>query len=224
MKKFILFFTLIVALLFSNIGAYASVKRPISFLQEDTRWGSEPYTITGNPAQTIASGGCGPTSMAMVLNYYIDESITPLQTAIYSIENKHQTVSSGTSWALFKAMADEYDLEFLQTASSLEALEWMNTKEDPLVICSMGPGLWTIWGHFILVWDVEEDKTVHINDPYSTDEIKTTNSYDYMASQCRQYFCFNQPIKFNPDLTPKYIADINKNNKAELINFFMPKY
>ena len=54
----------------------------------------------------------------------------------------------------FEDMANEYDLEFLQTASSVEALEWMNTQEDPLVICSMGPGLWTREGHYIVLWDV----------------------------------------------------------------------
>ena len=88
-------------------------------------------------------------------------------------------------------MAQEYDLEFLQTASSVEALEWMKTQEDPLVICSMGPGLWTSAGHFILLWDVE-DGTAYINDPASTKTSRTENSYNYMASQCRQYFCFNK--------------------------------
>ena len=56
----------------------ASVEQPISFLQDDTEWGSESYSIVGSRSQTIATSGCGPTSMAMVLNYYIDDSITPL--------------------------------------------------------------------------------------------------------------------------------------------------
>lgn len=91
-------------------------------------------------------------------------------------------------------MANEYDLEFLQTASSVEALEWMNTQEDPLVICAMGPGLWTREGHYIVLWDVENEKA-YINDPNSTEIRKTENSYKYMASQCKQYFCFNkQPL------------------------------
>ena len=66
-------------------------------------------------------------------------------------------------------MANEYDLEFIQTASSVEALEWMNTQEDPLVICSMGPGLWTRQGHFIVLWNVENG-IAYINDPASTSQ------------------------------------------------------
>lgn len=196
MKKFIsltFILTTLMTLVFA-IGVQAAVEQPISFLQDDSEWGSESYSIVGSRSQTIATSGCGPTSMAMVLNYYIDDSITPLQTSIFALENNHRTRYDGTSWAYFGDMANEYDLEFLQTASSVEALEWMNTQEDPLVICAMGPGLWTREGHYIVLWDVENEKA-YINDPNSTEIRKTENSYKYMASQCKQYFCFNkQPL------------------------------
>ena len=80
MKKFIcvsFILTTLMTLMFC-ISAQAAVEQPISFLQDDTEWGSESYSIVGSRSQTIATSGCGPTSMAMVLNYYIDESITPL--------------------------------------------------------------------------------------------------------------------------------------------------
>ena len=195
MKKFIcvtFILTTLMTLMF-GISAQAAVEQPISFLQDDTEWGSESYSIIGDRSQTIGASGCGPTSMAMVLNYYIDNTITPLQTSIYALENNHRTPNDGTSWSYFSDMAEEYDLEFLQTASSVEALEWMNTKEDPLVICSMGPGLWTTEGHFILLWDVE-DGTAHINDPSSTKQARLENSYRYMSSQCQQYFCYDRPL------------------------------
>lgn len=80
MKKFIyltFILTTLMTLMFT-ISAQAAVEQPISFLQDDTEWGSESYSIVGSQSQTIATSGCGPTSMAMVLNYYIDETITPL--------------------------------------------------------------------------------------------------------------------------------------------------
>ena len=58
----------------------------------------------------------------------------------------------------------------------------------------MGPGLWTTQGHYIVLWDVD-DGIAYINDPASTDKIRTKNSYKTMASQCKQYFCFNQEPK-----------------------------
>ena len=171
MKKFICLTFILTTLmtLILGINAQAAVEQPISFLQGDSKWGSELYTVTGSRSQTIATSGCGPTSMAMVLNYYVDNSITPIQTAIYAVENHHRTSGNGTSWGYFGEMANEYDLEFIQTASSVEALEWMNTQEDPLVICSMGPGLWTRQGHFILLWNVENG-VAYINDPASTSQ------------------------------------------------------
>ena len=196
MKKFI-YLTFILTTLMTlilSVNVQAAVEQPISFLQDDSKWGSESYSAIGSRSQTIATSGCGPTSMAMVLNYYVDDSITPIQTSIFALENNHRTRYGGTSWGYFQDMAQEYDLEFLQTASSVEALEWMNTQEDPLVICSMKPGLWTRSGHFILLWKVE-DGIAYINDSASTKPERLENSYKYMASQCKQYFCFNkEPI------------------------------
>lgn len=200
-----------------GINVQAAVEQPISFLQDDSEWGSESYTATGSRSQTIATSGCGPTSMAMVLNYYVDDSITPIQTAIYAVENHHRTSGNGTSWDYFGEMADEYDLEFIQTASSVEALEWMNTQEDPLVICSMGPGLWTRQGHFIVLWDVENG-VAHINDPASTSQPRTENSYKYMASQCKQYFCFNKPLSEEKNLQSTTIETSAVGNEIEKLD------
>ena len=189
MKKFI-YLTFILFSLVCGINAQAAIEQPISFLQDDTEWGSEPYTSTGSRSETIATSGCGPTTMAMVLNYYVDNSITPVQTAMFAVANSYRTSGSGTSWGYFKDMAQEYDLDFLQTASSVEALEWMETRPDGVVICSMKSGLWTRKGHYILLWKVE-DGIAYINDPNSIDKNKTENKYKYMASQCKQYFCYD---------------------------------
>ena len=113
MKKFICLTFILTTFLCVSLNTQAAVEQPISFLQDDSEWGSESYSITGSRSQTIGSSGCGPTSMAMVLNYYIDDTITPLQTSIYALENNHRTRSNGTSWAYFEDMANEYDLEFL---------------------------------------------------------------------------------------------------------------
>lgn len=193
MKKFIslaLIFTTLTTVM-CNVNVQAAVDKPVSFLQDDSKWGSELYSITNNQSQTLASSGCAPTSMAMVLNYYIDESITPIETSEFALENNHRTKHNGTAWTYFEDIAEKYNLDFLQTASSAEALDWMNTQTDALIICSMGPGLWTKSGHFILLWNIEND-IAYINDPASTKKTRIENSYKYLTSQCKQYFCFNK--------------------------------
>lgn len=110
------------------------------------------------------------------------------------MNNGYRTYQNGTSWLYFETIANEYDLEFLQTSSSKEVLNWMNTKDDPLIICSMGPGLWTSNGHFIVLWKIENNM-VYINDPASVAEERNKNSYNKLVSQCKQYFCFNKTKK-----------------------------
>lgn len=204
LKKTIFLLFLLTSLIINSIVAVAAIEQPVSFLQYDEEWNSKPYTITNNPTQTIGSSGCGPTTAAMVLNYYVDDSITPIDTSKFAINNNHRTINDGTAWSYYKDIANEYDLDFKQTSSSKDALQWMNSKSDPLIVCSMGPGLWTSQGHYILLWDIEND-IAYINDPYSEELIRNQNSFDLVASQCVQYFCFNKTeipivneIYFNP--------------------------
>ena len=192
-KRLIPICIILIILLSYCTNILAAKEQPISFMQDDSKWGSELYSITNSKSQTIATSGCGPTSAAMVLNYYIDNEITPLSTVEYALKNNHRTYNDGTSWAYFSDIAQAYGLDFLQTSSADEALQWMETKKDPLIICSMGRGLWTMRGHYILLWDVK-DGVAYINDPASTRDDRICNSYDYMASQCRQYFCFDRVL------------------------------
>lgn len=151
------------------------------------------YSSIGSSSQTIGNSGCGPTSLAMVLSYYTRNNITPDTMADYAVSHGYRTSYEGTSWEIFNTIANEYNLEFMQTSSSSEALDWLQTKSDALIICSMGPGLWTRQGHFIVVWG-EQEGEVFINDPASLQENRIRNSYNTMANQCRQFFCYNQNI------------------------------
>ncbi len=169
--------------------------QPVTFLQTDEQWANEKYGYS-----IIANSGCGPTCMAMTLNYYIDESITPLQTAIYADE-KQLVGLKGTNWDYFKQMANEYNLEYLQTNSAQTAKQWMMGKNNPLVICSMKRGLWTTGGHFILLWNIDEDNNVYINDPASTKRERVFNTFYKLSTQCKQYFCFNRTNIENEVLT-----------------------
>lgn len=176
--------------MFANT-ALASVEQPISFLQYDSQWGSKSYTSCSNYSQTMANSGCGPTAAAMVINYYVDETITPVEIADYALDNGYRTYNNGTAYGLFSQLAEENDLEFLETSSSSEALNWMQSREDSLIICSMAPGNWTRNGHYILLWKIENGN-VYINDPGSTNKNRLKNTFSLLSSQAKRYFCFNK--------------------------------
>jgi hypothetical protein len=67
------------------------------FNQRDPRWGDEPYSIVGNPDQTIGSSGCVPTTEAMVyVTYSRDLSLTPAEMAKWNLHEGFRTANSGT--------------------------------------------------------------------------------------------------------------------------------
>lgn len=221
MKKFIQR-TLVLATLMATLVtgvAQAAVEKPVSFLQYDSEWGSESYSLYSGYSQTIANSGCGPTAVAMVVNYYADASVKPDEMCEYSLDNGYRTSSEGTAWGFFESVAKKYDLDFMQTGSSSEALKWMESKEDPLIVCSMGPGNWTRAGHFILLWDVK-DGVAYINDPASEAKSRIESSYNYMASQCKQYFCFDKTreVKVSEKEIAASLEEVENINKTHSYN------
>ena len=186
-----------------------AAEQPIHYLQTDSKWENVIYSSSNNRTQTIGATGCGPTSLAMVLNKYIDKDITPVEAASFSVKNNHRTRNQGTSWTLFSDAAEKYDIEFYQTASSVEAKEWMKNNPNGLIICSMKKGNWTNGGHFILLWKIDEEDNVYINDPNSIEKNRLFNNFKNLSSQCKQYFCFNK----KNNLSEIYVV-----SKPELFN------
>ena len=164
-------------------------KQPVDYKQADKRWGSKPYTITGSSKQTIASSGCGPTSMADIMATWIDKAITPVEMCAYAIKHGYRTKDSGTAWAFFKSIAGAYGFsQFVQTKSMATAKAAI--KAGALVVASMGPGYWTSGGHFICLWKVD-DTYMYANDPASS--VRKKQKLGPFESQRKQFFIFYPP-------------------------------
>ncbi len=133
---------------------------------------SNPYGTDGG---TIATSGCGPTAMAMVLTYLTGDEITPVETAEYGDNNGYYVHNEGTSWTYFGDIADEYDVECTQTGVSEENII-SALEDDKPVIMSMGPGTFTRGGHFIVLTGLNDDGTISVADPNS--EVRSQTNYD----------------------------------------------
>ena len=76
-----------------------------------------------------------------------------------------------------------------------------------------------------MLWDVE-DGVAHINDPASTKPERETNSFKKVASQCKQYFCFEQKLpKINEQellsqLTNRSIYIAFEKQDKDSVNYF----
>lgn len=156
------------------------------FFQDDKRWSKLPY---GN--STIGSGGCGPTSVAMILTGLTREVVSPVEMAYLSAGNGYK-VKEGTDWGFFSFAAKKYGVSVKQVGPKdygevMEAL-----KNGNPVIATVGPGHFTSEGHILVLVAIDEDGIV-INDPYDPYD-KKNRSWDprIVINEASQYFIFTR--------------------------------
>lgn len=132
------------------------------YSQIDSRWKNRSYTSIGKASQTIGSSGCGPTSAAMVVSS-IKGTVTPEIMADTFVKYGYRSANNGTYWSAYRAVADEFNIGYTETADIQKAIELL--RNDNYIICSVGNGLFTTGGHYIVVVGIEGE-TLKIYDPY----------------------------------------------------------
>lgn len=130
--------------------------------QTDSRWRNHMYSSVGDSSQTIGTSGCGPTSAAMVVTA-IKGTITPPQMGDLFVQYGYRSSNNGTYWSAFRAVADEFDIGYQETYSLDTAVNLV--RNNNYVIVSVGNGLFTTGGHFIVIVGIEGN-TLKIYDPY----------------------------------------------------------
>lgn len=164
------------------------VKGQIPFIRQfDERWGYVPYG-TGN----IATAGCGPTCMSMIISGLTgDASVTPAVLAKFSEENHMLDEENNTLWAFMQAAAKNWNVSCREAEHTKEVAE-AELKAGHPIICSVGPGLFTQSGHFIILTGYN-DGAVNVIDPFSTEITGKTWVFDEFKDQikCMWIFSYN---------------------------------
>lgn len=130
--------------------------------QTDSRWKYHMYSSVGNSSQTIGTSGCGPTSAAMIVTA-IKGTITPDTMGDLFVQYGYRSSNNGTYWSAFRAVADEFDIGYQETYSLDTAVNLV--RNNNYVVVSVGNGLFTTGGHFIVIVGIEGN-TLKIYDPY----------------------------------------------------------
>ena len=130
--------------------------------QTDSRWKYYQYSSIGDSSQTIGTSGCGPTSAAMVVTA-IKGTITPPEMGDLFVQYGYRSANNGTYWSAFRWVADVFDIGYQECSSLDTAVDLV--RNNNYVICSVGNGLFTTGGHFIVIVGIEGD-TLKIYDPY----------------------------------------------------------
>lgn len=192
--------------------------------QIDNRWKNYPYTVTNNKNQTIGRSGCGVATAAMIIDSIVGNvSVTEL--ADVFVKYGYRSPNNGTYWSANRAIADEFDIEYKETSNFSVMLEML--KNNNYIIASVGNGLFTTGGHYIMIYGIEGDN-LKIYDPYlyvgkfdtstrrgkayvdgNTVICSTTNFKNY--ANYKRFFCYKYNVNEN--------GKTNSNN-----NVTMPSY
>lgn len=152
--------------------------KPIDYLQTDPRWGGNRYAAPGEKS-TIRKSGCGITCTAMVIASLADPSITPIDTARWSMDHGYKAYRQGTYYSYFVPQLKAYGIECEQmngssiyhgsgAAREIKLKAVQAVKNGDWVIACMGKGDWTSSGHFILWYGLDSAGRALIRDPNST--------------------------------------------------------
>ncbi|KAI4451698.1 hypothetical protein C823_006258 [Eubacterium plexicaudatum ASF492] len=154
------------------------------FLQWDKRWGYVSYG-----GSIIGLSGCGPTCLSMVLVSLGITDKTPADLAHFSEENGYYVEGSGTSWSLMTTGASALGL-YARELSLEESVMRSSLDAGHPIICSMRPGDFTTQGHFIVIYDYDEDGFL-VNDPNCIDRSKRHWDFEKLYGQIKNLWSYS---------------------------------
>ena len=148
----------------------------VYFNQADEAWGSKYYDTRKQKVQTIASGGCGPTSLAIVYDSLTGEEDTPADMADYAMREGYCAAPSGSYRSLFTTGAEGLGLTCQYAGEDLtEALPYLS--EGCLIVSLMGEGIFCDCGHFVVIRGVTDDGSILVADCWNADN--NSINFDY---------------------------------------------
>lgn len=157
------------------------------FLQWDPRWG---YASYGDDS-VVGLSGCGPTALSMVLYYLTgNEELTPDKIAAYSMREGYYMSGTGTAWLLMEEAPPVYGVSVSQPEKNELVMHQALDRGD-LIICSMGPGDFTIGGHFVVVYGYTEEGFL-LNDPNCVARSRQTWPYSQIGGQIKHIWVFSK--------------------------------
>ncbi|MBE6035463.1 MAG: hypothetical protein E7222_12305 [Clostridiales bacterium] len=172
--------------------------KPIYYLQTDHRWAEIDYSAKGEKT-TIGESGCGPSCMAMIIATLRDPTVTPIETSVWALKYGYKALRQGTYYSYFAAAGAEYDISVIRVnTTNLYGRNSIQTKRTHLkaaeaiksgnwIIACMGKGNWTQSGHYVLAYQIKDDK-VYINDPQSTKSERICADVGLWQSQVKYYW------------------------------------
>ena len=158
-----------------------------SFIQWDKRWGYAQY---GDGF--MALNGCGPTSLSMIIVGLTGNlKANPLFVGNYAMKNKFYFDGVGTKWSLMIKGANHFGVKSRYVKVNVADMEACLKKGEPM-IASVGPGVFTTTGHFIVLRGITKDNKILVNDPDSIAHTNESWSPELIVKEARAFWVFSK--------------------------------
>lgn len=160
------------------------------YSQYDPAWSGYLYGGT----DPIATHGCGPVALAIVVSSLSDTVITPIDAARWSAANGCYSPNNGSVHALIPNGAASYGLR-VEKLSLLTPDAFRSALSfDKLLVLLMGPGDFSDSGHFIIAYGYDENGSILVADPASEERSDTHWPAETLISQLNTYAKNGGPI------------------------------
>ncbi len=158
------------------------------FIQWDDRWGYYSY---GD--DVLGLSGCGPTCLSMVIVALTGKNqYTPTAIADFATENGYYVANTGTAWALFSEGVKKLGLKSRTIGKNENEMKGALDKGEILIL-SMGPGIFTTGGHYIVVYDYNKNTGEFIiKDPNSVIRTNTTYKLSEFKEQIKNIWAISK--------------------------------
>lgn len=125
---------------------------------------------------TIATSGCGPTSMAIIISTFKQENHDPVELTEKAVKEGAYVCGNGSSIAPMVSILKSYGFNAKSTTDKEEVRKALKDGKS-LVIANMGPGTFTNGGHYIVLVSMNDSEEVFVADPSSRGRDKGYNKY-----------------------------------------------
>ncbi len=156
---------------------------PITYFnQSDYRWAKHKY----GKSTPMYSAGCGPTTMAMVIDTIDpDNYITPDKMADIAYLKGCYIDGGGSTHNIVKKCADEYNIPVRAISASADNIK-NSLDNNKLVVALVGRGEFTEGGHFILITSMDKNGKLSIADPISIENTHKKWDANFIISQLKK--------------------------------------
>ncbi len=158
--------------------------------QSDVRWANAPY----GASDPIASYGCGPTALAMLVSSFTEQTMQPPDMAQWAASNHYWVSGSGSKHNLIPEGAAAFGLHAESFRDfTVEGIK--NALESGHVLVAlMGPGHFTSEGHFIIITDYWSGSQVSIADPNSLENTQKAWDIQLLIDELHSAAVYGGPV------------------------------